>query len=103
MKEECGVFGIYSMDTNKTELALNTCLGLSALQHRGEESCGVAINTGGVINVYKDIGLVSDVFKPHIISQMPVGKMSIGHVRYSTTGGSKKRKCTTDCNEICKR
>ena len=90
MKEECGVFGIYSMDTNKTELALNTCLGLSALQHRGEESCGVAINTGGVINVYKDIGLVSDVFKPHIISQMPVVKMSIGHVRYSTTGGSKK-------------
>lgn len=89
LKEECGIFGIYSME-NEVSLAYNTCVGLSALQHRGEESCGMAINSGGVISCYKDVGLVADVFKPHVLEQMPYGKMSIGHVRYSTTGEPKK-------------
>lgn len=89
LKEECGIFGIYSME-NEQELASTTCVGLTALQHRGEESCGIAINNGGIINYHKDIGLVSDVFKQHIVEAMPKGKMAIGHVRYSTTGSPKK-------------
>ena len=89
LKEECGIFGIYSME-NEVGLAYNTCVGLSALQHRGEESSGMAINSGGIISCYKDIGLVADVFKPHVLEEMPCGKMSIGHVRYSTTGEPKK-------------
>ena len=89
LKEECGIFGIYSMK-NEEELANITCAGLSGLQHRGEESCGIAINNGGVISYHKDIGLVSNVFKPHVLQTLPKGKMSIGHVRYSTTGSPKK-------------
>lgn len=89
LKEECGIFGIYSME-NEEELTSPTCIGLTALQHRGEESCGIAINSGGIIHYHKDLGLVSDVFKQHIVESMPKGKMSIGHVRYSTTGSPKK-------------
>lgn len=89
LKEECGIFGIYSME-NEEDLTGLTCVGLTALQHRGEESCGIAINNGGVVSYHKDIGLVSDVFKPSVIQTLPKGKMSIGHVRYSTTGSPKK-------------
>ncbi len=89
LKEECGIFGIYSMEKEE-DLAGTTCIGLTALQHRGEESCGIAINSGGIISYHKDVGLVSDVFKPHIVQSLPKGKMSIGHVRYSTTGSPKK-------------
>lgn len=89
IKEECGVFGIYSKN-DREALAFPTSVGLATLQHRGEESCGIAINDGGVITNYKDVGLVSSVFKQHILEQMPLGKMSIGHVRYSTTGEPKK-------------
>ena len=88
VKEECGVFGVYS---NKPEkLAYMTCVGLSALQHRGEESCGIAVNTDGVISYHKAPGLVSEVFTNEILDKMPEGNMSIGHVRYSTTGTAKK-------------
>lgn len=89
IKEECGVFGIYTKSNNEA-LAFPTAVGLSALQHRGEESCGIAINDGGIIVNHKDVGLVNSVFKPHVLEQMPTGKMSIGHVRYSTTGEPKK-------------
>ena len=85
IKEECGIFGIYSME-NSEELAPITCIGLSCLQHRGEESCGIAINDGGLVFCEKDLGLVSDVFKPERLAKLPKGKISIGHVRYSTTG-----------------
>lgn len=85
IKEECGIFGIYSMENNE-ELAPFTCIGLSCLQHRGEESCGIAINDGGLVFCEKDLGLVSDVFKPERLAKLPTGKISIGHVRYSTTG-----------------
>ncbi len=89
IKEECGIFGIYSK--NKEEnLAYHTCIGLSSLQHRGEESCGIAINDGGVISYHKDLGLVSEVFNQKTVDSLPLGKMSIGHVRYSTTGAPKK-------------
>lgn len=89
IKEECGIFGMYSQ--NKEEnLAYYTCLGLSCLQHRGEESCGIAVNDGGIISHHKDIGLVSDVFTQKVVDSLPLGKIAIGHVRYSTTGSPKK-------------
>ena len=88
VKEECGVFGVYS---NKTEkLAYMTCIGLSGLQHRGEESCGIAVNTDGVISYHKEPGLVSEVFTNEVLDNLPEGNMSIGHVRYSTTGSAKR-------------
>lgn len=89
VKEECGVFGIYAKEA-KEDLIGQVCVGLSALQHRGEESCGVAINEDGIIHFHKDVGLVSEVFTKEIQRDMPQGKMAIGHVRYSTTGTSKK-------------
>lgn len=89
LNEECGIFGIYSKK-NKDKLVYSTAIGLSTLQHRGEESCGIAINKDGIIEYHKDIGLVSEVFTPKVLESMPDGKMAIGHVRYSTTGSSKK-------------
>jgi amidophosphoribosyltransferase len=89
IKEECGIFGIYSME-NEEELAPLTCIGLSCLQHRGEESCGIAVNDGGLVYCEKDVGLVSDVFRPEVLSKLPSGKIAIGHVRYSTTGAPRK-------------
>lgn len=88
MKEECGIFGVYSKKPEK--LAYMTCVGLSGLQHRGEESCGIALNTDGVISYHKDQGLVSEVFTNEVLDNLPAGNMSIGHVRYSTTGAAKK-------------
>lgn len=89
LKEECGVYGIYTKEEQE-ELVGQVCIGLSSLQHRGEESCGIAINENGVIHYHKDVGLVSEVFTKEVQNSMPKGKMAIGHVRYSTTGNSKK-------------
>ena len=83
--EECGVFGIY---TNKTsDVAAQTYVSLYALQHRGQESCGIAVNNNRDITHYKDMGLVNDVFNDEILTKLD-GKMAVGHVRYSTTGES---------------
>lgn len=89
LKEECGIFGIYSKK-QRDKLAYPVCIGLSGLQHRGEESCGIAINEDGVIDYHKDVGLVSDVFTNQVLESLPEGKMAMGHVRYSTTGLDKK-------------
>ena len=89
IKEECGIFGIYAME-NEEELAPTIGIGLSCLQHRGEESCGIAINDGGLVTCEKDLGLVSDVFTPDRLAKLPTGKIGIGHVRYSTTGAPKR-------------
>lgn len=89
LKEECGIFGIYS-ESKEENVAYYTCLGLSSLQHRGEESCGIAINDGGIISYHKDVGLVSDVFNGQVVDNLTTGKMAVGHVRYSTTGAPKK-------------
>ena len=89
VKEECGVFGIYSMEKDE-DVANITRIGLSCLQHRGEESCGIAVNDGGLVYCEKDVGLVNDVFTPETIAKLPNGKMAIGHVRYSTTGAPRK-------------
>lgn len=85
LHEECGVFGVYGCEDGET--AYHIYRGLFALQHRGQESCGIAVNDRGVIASHKDMGLVNEVFSPQILEGLP-GQMGIGHVRYSTTGGS---------------
>ena len=85
--EECGVFGIYVHpdDAERLSPAHEAYAALCALQHRGQEACGISVNNDGVIRTYKDLGLVNDVFNQSILDGMP-GNMAIGHVRYSTTG-----------------
>lgn len=82
--EECGVFGIYS--PVKTDLAYTVYHGLFALQHRGQESCGIVVNDNGVFTHHKDLGLVPEVFGHNNIEKLGQGNIAIGHVRYSTTG-----------------
>ncbi|HEC25011.1 MAG TPA: amidophosphoribosyltransferase [bacterium] len=81
IKDECGVFGIY----NNEEAPNITYLGLYALQHRGQESCGIASSDNNNIYFHKSLGIVNDVFKENTISQLK-GRNAIGHVRYSTEG-----------------
>ena len=84
LHEECGVFGIFDPKGNP---ANTTYYGLVALQHRGQEGCGIAVNRDREIYQYKDVGLVNDVFNEEILGKLS-GRMAIGHVRYSTAGGS---------------
>jgi len=87
-KDECGVFGIFMNNpANATDASRTTFYGLYALQHRGQESAGIAVSDGHKIELHKGMGLVSDVVKSHHITQLQ-GNIAIGHVRYSTTGGS---------------
>lgn len=86
--EECGVFGIYSEET--ADVASAAYYALFALQHRGQESCGIAVNDDGVINCYKDAGLVNDVFSREKLASLGMGQMAVGHVRYGTTGGGSR-------------
>ncbi len=86
LKEECGVFGIYSETT--CDLASDVYCGLFALQHRGQESCGMVINDDGLFNAYKDTGLVNEVFTPERLNCLGNGNIAVGHVRYGTTGGN---------------
>ena len=81
---ECGVFGIYGP---KEDVARITYFGLYALQHRGQESAGIAASDGKSIKLHKNMGLVAEVFDDQIIDTLQ-GKLAIGHVRYSTTGAS---------------
>lgn len=85
LHEECGVFGVYDFDGN--DVSSTIYYGLFALQHRGQESCGIAVNNNRDITHYKDMGLVNDVFNDEILTKLD-GKMAVGHVRYSTTGES---------------
>lgn len=91
LHEECGVFGIWS--PNNSPLAETVYYGLYALQHRGQEGCGIAVCEDGVISAHKDIGLVGEVFDHSSLAQLPCGNMAVGHVRYSTTGGNERRNC----------
>ena len=83
--EECGVFGIAAPEGKEISAAHDAYTALFALQHRGQEAAGIAVNKNGVIHCHKDTGLVSAVFNQDILDNMP-GSMAIGHVRYSTTG-----------------
>jgi len=89
--EECGVFGVIS--TKRSNVAGITYYGLYALQHRGQESCGIVVNDDGMFSSYKDLGLVSDVFSQETLAQLPEGNMAVGHVRYGTTGGTTRNNC----------
>lgn len=86
LREECGVFGIFSPE--RAAVAHLTYYGLFALQHRGQESCGIVVNDDGVFEHYKDVGLVNDVFSSRALERLGEGSMAIGHVRYGTTGST---------------
>lgn len=85
LHEECGVFGI-RLPEGETGVAADVYHALYALQHRGQESCGIAVNTDGVIACHKDVGLVNEVFTREVLSKLPDGSMAVGHCRYATTG-----------------
>ena len=84
--EECGVFGVAAPE--KCDVASTVYYGLFALQHRGQESCGIVVNDDGVFSFHKDNGLVNDVFTPEEMNKLGTGDMAVGHVRYGTTGNS---------------
>src|SRR5437016_4388654 len=88
LREECGVFGIYG----HPEAARMTYLGLYALQHRGQESCGIVVSNGARLHSERDMGHVSEVFQQARLDRLP-GHASIGHVRYSTAGEVSIREC----------
>ncbi|MDB9316925.1 amidophosphoribosyltransferase [Nodularia spumigena] len=85
-EEACGVFGIYAPEA---DVAKMTYFGLYALQHRGQESAGIATFEGATVHLHKDMGLVSQVFNEAVLEHLP-GNLAIGHTRYSTTGSSRK-------------
>jgi len=89
LHEECGVFGIFG----HPEAANLTYLGLYALQHRGQESCGIVASDGHHLTSHLGMGLVSDVFKHDDIFDRLPGGAAIGHVRYSTAGGNDMKNC----------
>ncbi len=82
--EECGVFGIYS--PVRADLAPLTYYGLYALQHRGQESAGIAVNDDGVFRAVRGVGLVSEIFSDDKLRGLGWGNIAVGHVRYATTG-----------------
>ncbi len=85
-EEACGVFGVYAPEEDVAKL---TYFGLYALQHRGQESAGIATFEGTQVHLHKDMGLVSQVFNELILSNL-TGSIAVGHTRYSTTGSSRK-------------
>ena len=85
LHEECGVFGIYGDGSVSPAYACYN--GLLALQHRGQESCGIAVNDCGVIKYHKDMGLVTEVFNNKVLDGLK-GQIAVAHARYSTAGGS---------------
>jgi len=87
MHEECGVFGIFNKENISIDVAKLTYFSLYALQHRGQESAGIAVSDGKKLLIYKDLGLVSEVFNEEKLKTLQ-GNCAIGHVRYSTTGAN---------------
>lgn len=89
IKEECGVFGMYDFDGN--DVATSIYYGLFALQHRGQESCGIAVSETmgpkGKVTTHKDMGLIHEAFTPETLAGLK-GDIGVGHVRYSTAGSS---------------
>jgi len=83
-REECGVFGVWAPGEDVAKL---TYYGLYALQHRGQEAAGIAVSNGAQVLVFKDLGLVSQVFDEQTLAAMP-GHVAVGHCRYSTTGST---------------
>ena len=86
VRDECGVFGVFG----HAEAARLIYLGLYSLQHRGQEGAGIVCAKDGILTAHRGVGLVADVFKPHKLARVK-GSQGIGHVRYSTAGGSDVR------------
>ena len=84
ISEECGVFGIYTKNLN-SDVAPATYYGLFALQHRGQESCGIVVNDDGVFHSHVDNGTAGEVFTPRELTELGTGNMAIGHVRLGTS------------------
>ena len=89
--EECGVFGVICSEP--ADVSRIVYYGLYALQHRGQESCGIVVNDDGVFASHKDLGLVGEVFSCDVLERFPQGTMAVGHTRYGTTGASSRRNC----------
>ena len=91
LHEECGVFGIYAPQP----IAVGNVVyyGLYALQHRGQESCGIVVNKEGIFYSHKDLGLVSEVFADGAREAFPQAQLAVGHVRYGTTGATNRLNC----------
>ena len=89
--EECGVFGV--MTKEPADVARICYFGLYALQHRGQESCGIVVNEDGLFHSHKDLGLVSEVFTQDTLSRLPQGNIAVAHARYGTTGANSRRNC----------
>ncbi len=89
--EECGVFGV--MAPKPCDIASVSYYGLYALQHRGQESCGIVVNDDGVFASHKDLGLVAEVFSKDVLSRFPEGTMAVAHARYGTTGATNRNNC----------
>jgi len=89
IKEECGVFAISQGDDN-LDIVNTSYLALYALQHRGQEGCGICTNNKDSLSIYKDVGLVSDVFTKRNLEKLPKNDIAIAHVRYGTTGDNNR-------------
>jgi len=89
--EECGVFGV--MSKTPVNAAAMCYYGLYALQHRGQESCGIVVNDDGLFVSHKDVGIVSEVFTKSVLSSFPSASMAVAHTRYGTTGGTNRNNC----------
>ncbi len=89
LHEECGVFGVRLPE--RGDVASLAYYALYSLQHRGQESAGIAVNDDGVIRAYRDVGLVGDVFRPERLASLGRGGIAVGHVRYGTTGSDNQR------------
>ena len=89
--EECGVFGVIS--PRPADVGRLAYYGLYALQHRGQESCGIVVNDDGVFASHKDLGLVGEAFGREVLDRLPRGTMAVGHTRYGTTGASNRSNC----------
>ncbi|MFR2299925.1 MAG: amidophosphoribosyltransferase [Clostridium paraputrificum] len=85
-KDECGVFGVYS--NSPMDVSGMTYYGLYALQHRGQESAGIAVGNGTEVDIHKGLGLITEAFTKDDLNRLK-GHIAIGHVRYSTTGSTK--------------
>lgn len=84
LHEECGLFGIFANEA--TNVAHTAYYALFALQHRGQENCGIVVNDDGLFHSHKDIGLVEEVFTEESLNNLGEGNMAVGHVRYGTAG-----------------
>ena len=99
LHEECGVFGIYS--PHISAVAEDAYYALFALQHRGQESCGIVVNKAGVMQGRRDLGLINDVFNHQTLSELGQGRIAVGHVRYSSVDiGSRRNAQPLTINHI---